>query len=260
MRKWILHHGSAAFAAMVLVLIVAVPAAAKDPPHVVQTSAGDLYVVDGSKRYALQVHGISDSDLTALDIWDEIWAVVPVRPTQPVRIVVASDGTLYLAQNGSAWPLVPDSISDSALASLTSAGELDGLIPAATAPLANEAPPPQDLVGKWGMTQGTGAGNGSWVGDSYLFQKDGSFEHAGRFVFGVDMQQYETGTMVVSGSRMRLDARTCEIKRSQVQQYRPCILESQTFGWRVGNNELGYRVLTVTAFDGTRTELRPMAR
>src|SRR6266851_9781602 len=241
MKNRILLHGLAALASLDLLLTAALPAAAKgDPPRVVATSAGDLYVVDGSKRYALLAYDISDSDLSALDVWDEIWAAVPVRPAQPVRIVVASDGTLYLVQNGGAWPLVPDSMSDSALASLTYAGELDGLIPAAAGFVPTKTPAPQDLLGKWGMTQGTGAGNGSWIGDSYLFQKDGSFEHAGRFVFGVDMQQYETGTMVVSGSRMRLDARTCEIKRSQVQQYRPCILESQTFGWRVGNNELGY--------------------
>jgi hypothetical protein len=47
---------------------------------------------------------------------------------------VASDRTLYLVQNGGAWPLNPDPISDSELASLAYAGELPGYIPAATGP------------------------------------------------------------------------------------------------------------------------------
>jgi hypothetical protein len=51
------------------------------------------------------------------------------QPAQP-RIVQSSDGTLYLVQGGSAWPLVPDQIGDDALAALNVGGEVDGIIPA----------------------------------------------------------------------------------------------------------------------------------
>jgi hypothetical protein len=63
MRNRIFLGGFAWFAVFAFVLSVAMTAAAKADPHVVQTSTGDLYVVDGSKRYALNVSAISDSDL-----------------------------------------------------------------------------------------------------------------------------------------------------------------------------------------------------
>jgi hypothetical protein len=117
MKNRILLRGFAAFATFAFVLTLAMTAAAKGDPHVVQTSTGDLYVVDGSKRYALKVYSISDSDLASLTIIGyATWGRLPVRPARPVGIVLASDGSLYLVQNGGAWPLNPDPISNAELA------------------------------------------------------------------------------------------------------------------------------------------------
>ena len=49
-------------------------------------------------------------------------AVTALAQAAPVRVVQGSDGTLYLAQEGKSWTLVPDPISDSELATLTSRG------------------------------------------------------------------------------------------------------------------------------------------
>jgi hypothetical protein len=49
-------------------------------------------------------------------------AVTAVAQAAPVRVVQGSDGTLYLVQAGNSWTLVPDRISDSDLATLTSHG------------------------------------------------------------------------------------------------------------------------------------------
>lgn len=65
------------------------------------------------------------------------------QPTQP-RVVQSSDGTLYLVQGGSAWPLLPDQISDDDLAALNLGGEVDGIIPPSLLNLAAPEPPPSD--------------------------------------------------------------------------------------------------------------------
>jgi len=57
-------------------------------------------------------------------------AVTALAQGAPLRIVQASNGTLYLAQEGKSWTLVPDRISDSDLAALTPRGKFNGAIPA----------------------------------------------------------------------------------------------------------------------------------
>lgn len=47
-----------------------------------------------------------------------------------IRVLQASDGTLYLIQDADAWTMQPSAIADSDLAALTPSGELDGAIPA----------------------------------------------------------------------------------------------------------------------------------
>jgi hypothetical protein len=59
-----------------------------------------------------------------------VLAVTAIAQAAPVRIVRGNDGTLYLVQEGKSWTLVPDPISDSDLATLTSRGKFDGAIPA----------------------------------------------------------------------------------------------------------------------------------
>lgn len=59
------------------------------------------------------------------------FAMVPAvrAQTVPIRVVQGSTGTLYLAQGGNAWMLVPSPLSDDDLATLTTIGGLDsGLI------------------------------------------------------------------------------------------------------------------------------------
>jgi hypothetical protein len=65
-------------------------------------------------------------------------AMVPAvgAQTVPIRVVQASTGTLYLAQGGNAWMLMPSPMSDDDLAALTMIGALDsGLIVGQSPPL-----------------------------------------------------------------------------------------------------------------------------
>jgi len=55
-------------------------------------------------------------------------AVSAAAQPAPVRVVQSSDGTLFVVQSASAWTLVPDPISDTDLAGLTPAGEIDGTL------------------------------------------------------------------------------------------------------------------------------------
>jgi len=83
-----------------------------------------------------------------------VLAVTAVAQAAPIRIVQANDGTLYLVQEGRSWILVPDQISGSDLATLTSRGKFDGAIPAqfqvaaqpAAAASAPQAPVPDALT------------------------------------------------------------------------------------------------------------------
>ncbi len=66
------------------------------------------------------------------------FAMVPSvgAQTVPIRVVQGSSGTLYLAQGGNAWPLVPSPMSDDDFAALTLIGGLDsGLILGQSPPL-----------------------------------------------------------------------------------------------------------------------------
>jgi hypothetical protein len=72
--------------------------------------------------------------------------VTALAQAAPLRVVRASNGTLYLVQEGKSWTLVPDRISDSELATLTPRGRFNGAIPAqfqvAAQPVTSAPAPP----------------------------------------------------------------------------------------------------------------------
>jgi hypothetical protein len=57
-------------------------------------------------------------------------AVTAFAQGAPIRVVRATDGTLYVVQEGRSWIMVPDKLSNADLATLTSRGKFDGAIPA----------------------------------------------------------------------------------------------------------------------------------
>jgi hypothetical protein len=59
-----------------------------------------------------------------------VFAATAIAQAAPLRIVQASNGTLYLVQAGKSWTLVPERISDSDLAALRPRGKFVGAIPA----------------------------------------------------------------------------------------------------------------------------------
>ena len=72
-----------------------------------------------------------------------LWTPRAVAQTAPLEIVQSDDGTLYVTQAATAWTLVPDTIEDDALAGLSPAGELDGVIPT---PLLGGPTPPRAVL------------------------------------------------------------------------------------------------------------------
>jgi hypothetical protein len=98
------------------------------PPRVVQSPAGDLFLVQSNSRWLLVPDPIDDANLGAFNMAGELDGTVGPQPAPP-RIVQAGDGSLYLLAGQAAWALVPDQIGDSDLADLDLSGELDGAIP-----------------------------------------------------------------------------------------------------------------------------------
>ncbi len=129
------------FALMLVLVVTALPVQAQprqpSPIRFVQSSSGALFLTQEPSAWPLIPDQISDDDLAALTPRSQT-NVLPVdplfRPEPRQRVVQGSDGTLYDIIDGDAntdgvWPLVPDQISDTDLASLSLGSEIDGTIP-----------------------------------------------------------------------------------------------------------------------------------
>ena len=67
--------------------------------------------------------------LAGLSLVAASMSITPVvAQSSPLSVIQSSDGTLYLEQGSNAWTMVPNSISDADLVTLTPSGELDGAI------------------------------------------------------------------------------------------------------------------------------------
>jgi WD40 repeat protein len=97
-----------------------------------------VWIVQGDKLWDITIPAISSADLGKLQIGPELHGALVVTQPGPAKLVRLDDGTdvlkLYLVQGQSAWPVLPDQLTDDQVASQSktqhSAGQLNGDIPA----------------------------------------------------------------------------------------------------------------------------------
>ena len=104
--------------------------------NAVQNSTGALFLVIGSTAWPVVPDPIADDVLASIGMGDPSNTVdvdPRLAPPPTTRVVQASDGSLYVTTLGSRWntgyPLLPGTIGDADLATLTLGPELDGVVP-----------------------------------------------------------------------------------------------------------------------------------
>lgn len=104
--------------------------AQSSPLIVVQSTDGTLFLEQGSNAWTMVPNPISDAELAALTPSGELDGAIPGAPGAGtvLQVVQGNDGTLYIAQGGNLWTLVPTRMSDADLVNLTEVGEIDGQV------------------------------------------------------------------------------------------------------------------------------------